>query len=263
MVPITASQSAVIGKDDRRPIDESTKETALKATGSVVCHDSSGQGFSSSGTVIQNHLPDIDLVITVSHAFQDQQSFSEYGQCYFSPYAHKYLKFPIIDVIKGNIKADSWGGDWAVAVVDGKTSVNVHFGSLKLSDKTETQILAAQEKGATVKLSALNIDTMKISVSDNCAVKKKSKGSVVHLASMLMHDCDSVDGSSGGSLVLETDGEIELIGILYGIKFNIRKFGDTAPSDYPHFDPRNFVNAAHRIDGDVLEAIKTLERRHH
>ncbi len=247
LLPAIPSFANVFEIDDRRLI---TPDDQMGFVGVIACADTKRIPTASLITTPDaNPARRHEVITTVAHAFYTKDG-DRWQDCSFLPEGDPTRALPITYVTTGtSTPGKGWNDDWAVAVVQGRVSIDM---PMPLS----VDLAAIEDHrtaGAFIQLAGHNGERLPMLMSENCGPRHKRSGSHNFGDTRVFnHDCDMISGWSGGPLLLRTPTDV------FTIAVNSTRFNPVVHQTGFPFDDRFNPNTAIRVDNDFLAVIKRL-----
>ena len=251
------AQAAVFGFDDRRPYDE-VAEAELSmlgdAVGAITCFDGSrGSGFVVDVGEYVGIEPDFYVIATTAHVLYDGETGASRGRCAFRPASAPGVHFELGERLVGATRLDNADeADWAFARID------------KFSHRLEPMRVAFGEtydfgdfSGLELRAVGFDPELDGLVVASDCELDDKSSYPSLSrqkrgIRRMVIHDCDFVEVSRGGPLLVLSGGALHVIAVNAGDSGGQRF---TRLSGIPYDPKRNFYNFSRRFDRELEEKL--------
>ena len=98
-----------------------------------------------------------------------------------------------------------------------------------------------------------NLDA--IQIADQCSPYQSRR---FHSELLLLHDCDSEGGSSGGAILATENGMLKIVAIHGGTLVARESTETTSATTQSTADPERVINQARKIDDQIRRALQQL-----
>lgn len=244
---------AIFGLDERVRFEEATNADRLGllyATGSISCLDGShGTGFLVDISDYVERDATLTIVVTSARVLYDGTTGRSRGDCAFRPASApgRYLKLG--EKLVGSTQVGHIDrNDWAFARL-GKTFGSLGFGRLKVERNFDVRA----SKKVTAWAAGFVPEWDNVAVSSDCkADSGRSYSSLSRrkdgLASMLIHDCDTMMEARGGPLAVRANGTFRVVAINAG---SSREGTHKDLYGIPYDPQKNFFNYSRQFDDEL------------
>lgn len=244
---------AIFGLDGRVRFEEATNADRLGllyATGSISCLDGSqGTGFLVDISDYVERDTTLTIVVTSARVLYDGTTGRSRGDCAFRPASApgQYLKLG--EKLVGSTRAGHIDrNDWAFARL-GKTFGSLGFGRLKIEstfDLRDAGKVKAWAAGFVPKWDnvAVASDCKADTGRSYSSLSRRKDG----LASMLIHDCDTMMEARGGPLAVRANGTFRVVAIHAG---SSREGKHKDLYGIPYDPQKNFFNYSRQFDNEL------------
>lgn len=249
----TNSPSAIFGLDGRIPFGEAKNPERLGllfATGSISCLDgTTGTGFVVDLSDYVQRDATLTIIATSARVLYDSVTGKGRGICAFRPASAPGLYLKLDERLAGTTQAGHIDrNDWAFARLANSFG-SLGFGRLKLDSTFEVKDSGKAKVWAAGFVPewdgvAFATDCKADSGVSSASLSRRKDG----VASMIIHDCDTMNAARGGPLAVRDNGTFRVVAINAG---SSREDNGKELYGIPYDPSKNFFNYSRRFDKEL------------